>query len=333
MHLVTSISLASSLIALIGAAPTLTERSTDFCPGQWYLSPELKCSSGFTGCVAQEKGNEVCSGQKRFNNDCWSTTGLGSFFDCSSNGFKGCSTNPRICDVKSSTSTKPAIQEPSVTPSVVPGTCRPGEGTFYNCANGFLGCSTDPTVCDPKPSNKPPFPASEAPNTCQSWEGVFYNCANGFKGCSFDPTVCDKPAKPSTTPTAPVTNPDCPFGGQFYVCAINGFRGCSTDPTICDPPKTPTTPAPTTPKPDDMVNPLSGKCSWQKGTQYVAPGECSSGFVGCTGSELGDIKPVCDGEKRFWSTCPPNHGNYYNCGTNGFVGCTTDVNVCDRKSF
>jgi hypothetical protein len=399
MHFITSISLASSFIALTGAVPTLTERSINFCPdGQWYMSPELKCSSGFIGCVAQEKGDDVCSGQKRFNNDCFSTPGLGSFFNCPGNGFKGCTTNPSICDLKSSTSsstsTDPAIQKttvipsvvPSVVPSLAPGSCRPGEGTFYNCATGFKGCSTDPTVCDPKPSNKPSVlpsvlpstPTPVAPNSCQSWEGVFYNCANGFKGCSRDPTVCDKPAKPSTTPcasstpivssvptkpatptpipTGPATNPDCPFGGQFYVCAINGFRGCSTDPTICDPkPKTTTTPVapvlstpiicvlPTTtvtpvasgaaPKPTDMINPLptTGKCSWQKGTQYVAPGQCSSGFVGCTGSELGDIKPVCDGPQRFWSTCPPNSGIYQNCATNGFVGCTTDVNVCDRK--
>lgn len=330
MHLITSISLASSLIVLTGAVPTLTERSTNFCPGQWYLSPELKCSSGFIGCVAQEKGGEVCGGQKRFSNDCWSTPGLGSFFDCSSNGFKGCSTNPRICDVKSSTSTSgSATQKPSVVPSLAPGTCRPDEGTFYNCATGFKGCSTDPTVCDPKPSNTPRTPVSSAPNTCQSWEGVFYNCANGFKGCSFDSTVCDTPSKPSTPPTAPAPSSDCPFGGSFYVCAINGFRGCSTDPTICDP-KTPAAPTPA-----DTVQPASAtaKCSWQKGTHYVAPGECSSGFVGCTGSELGDIKPVCDGEKRFWGTCPPDHGIYQNCGAGGFVGCTTDIFVCDKKSF
>jgi hypothetical protein len=331
MHFVTSISLASSLIVLTGAVPTLTERSTDFCPDQSYLTGDIKCSSGFIGCVGYDKGSEVCNGQKRFFNDCSAASGLGSFYVCASNGFKGCSTNPRICDVKSSTSTdNSATQKPSAVPSLAPGTCRPGEGTFYNCANGFKGCSFDPTVCDTKPSIKPSAPVSSAPNSCQSWEGVFYNCANGFKGCSFDPTVCDKPAKPSATPIAPATNPDCPFGGQFYVCAINNFRGCSTDPTICDPKPS----APAAPKPTDMVNPFSttAKCSWQQGTQYVATGQCSSGFVGCTGSEVGDIKPVCDGEKRFWGSCPPNHGNYYNCA-NGFVGCTTDVGVCDRKSF
>ncbi|KAF3036732.1 hypothetical protein E8E12_008207 [Didymella heteroderae] len=323
MHFITSISLASSLVVLTGAVPTLTERSASFCPGQSYLTSEVKCSSGFIGCVAYDRGSEICNGQKRFFNDCSGASGLGSFFNCA-NGFKGCSTNPRICDNKSSTPADVSLtQTPSVVPSIAPGTCRPGEGTFYNCANGFKGCSTDPTVCDPKSNNKTPGPAPQAPNTCQSWEGVFYKCANGFEGCSTDPTVCDKP---STVPTPPSTGSDCPAGSSFYVCAINGFRGCSADPKICDAPS-----APAKPKPSDTTTlpPTTAKCP--KDTWYVAPNECSSGFVGCTGSQLGEWTDVCPGEKKFWGSCPPKHGNYYNCA-NGFVGCTTDVGVCDKKS-
>ncbi|KAF1926643.1 uncharacterized protein M421DRAFT_6908 [Didymella exigua CBS 183.55] len=286
MHFFTSISLASSLIALAGAIPTLTERAFTFCPGQSHLTPEVKCSSGFIGCAPYEKGSELCNGQKRFFNDCSGDAGLGSFFNCA-NGFKGCTTNPNICDTKPSTGSDTSSTPPSV-PSTAPGSCRAGEGTWYKCATGFEGCSTDHSVCD----------------------------------------------KPSTAPAAPGTGSNCPAGSSFHVCASNGFRGCSTDALICDKPTAPApapVPAPA-PKTADK-NPAAPSPVWScpKDTWYARLNECGSGFVGCTGSALGSSVDVCAGEKRFWGSCPAQHGNYYNCA-NGFVGCTTDVAVCDKKA-
>ena len=282
MYFLTSISLASALIALSSAVPTLSSRLADFCPGMSYIAPDVECSSGFFGCVAYDKGSEICNGSKRFFNDCSDAPGLGSFYNCA-NGFIGCTTNPRICDAKPSEPfMNPYVQSPSSIPSSSSGTCRLREGSWYVCANGFIGCSTDPHVCDPKHS---------------------------------DPVV-----NPSNT-TPPSASSECPAGSSYYVCANNGFRGCSSDPRICD--MLSSTTAPISPL-SKLTPPSSPSSSWTcpQTTWYAKQNECSSGFVGCTGETK-----ACEGEKRFWGTCPPNHGNYLNCA-NGFIGCTTNNRIC-----
>lgn len=256
MHFST-VSLVSALIALGGAIPTLTERSTNFCPGESHLTADIKCSSGFIGCATYEKASQICNGPKRFYNDCSGAPGLGSFFNCA-NGFKGCTTNPRICDNKS--------------PPVTPEGCAAGSKWYICASNGFAGCSNDPRVCD------------------------------------------------SVTTPEPKRPDDCPAEQSYYGCAANGFRGCSADPHVCDAKSDPR------PEPVPMPNPAP---TCPKGTWYVKPDECTSGFVGCTGADSDRFQKLCGGEKQFWGSCPTGHGNYFHCA-NGFVGCTTDVGVCDK---
>ncbi|KAH7361325.1 hypothetical protein BKA66DRAFT_611916 [Pyrenochaeta sp. MPI-SDFR-AT-0127] len=146
------------------------------------------------------------------------------------------------------------------------------------------------------------------------------NCPSGFIGCvqyEKSSEVCNGAKRFYN---------DCsgaPGLGSFYNCA-NGFSGCTTNVNICSTSAPAPKPVDPTPKPVDPT-PKSDTKSWTcpQGTWYAKTGECSSGFVGCTG----DSPNVCPGEKRFWGSCPPKHGNYYNCA-NGFVGCTTNDRIC-----
>ncbi|KAH8706983.1 hypothetical protein GQ44DRAFT_494062 [Phaeosphaeriaceae sp. PMI808] len=151
----------------------------------------------------------------------------------------------------------------------------------------------------------------------QSYLTPELNCPSGFFGCApyeKSSEICNGSKRFYNDCTA------SPGLGSFYLCHSEGyvtFIGCTTNSNICST-ITPTTELPPT---SNNPSPQSRKCP--VGTWYAGSGECSSGFIGCTG--LGP--EVCPGQKRFWGSCPPNHGNYYNCA-NGFLGCTTDAKVC-----
>ena len=201
-----TVSIAATLLALTSAAPTtVTERANHPCPGQDYITPAWGCSSGFIGCVPQSISTSVCTGPKRFFNDCSGAAGLGSFFRCADANnvvtFQGCSTNSNICN----TVTGSGAQAPQ------------------------------------PPQPQPPKPEQPKP----------------------------EPPKPEQ-PAAAAPKWSCPAG-----------------------------------------------------TWYVPKGACSSGFFGCTA----DSSSFCAGPQKYWSTCPPNHGNFYNCA-NGFIGCTTNARIC-----
>jgi hypothetical protein len=180
MHFLTSVSLVSAFFALSSASPILNERSDDFCPGMLHYKPsDTQCPSGFLGCVAYADGDETCGGPKRFFNDCSGGPGLGSFYNCA-NGFRGCSTNPRICDTKSSAST-PSVTPPSNPPSTST-TCPPS--TWYagpnECPSGFVGCTGENKYCEgPK----------RFWGTCPPDHGTYVVC-NGFVGCTTDKKIC-----------------------------------------------------------------------------------------------------------------------------------------------
>lgn len=148
------------------------------------------------------------------------------------------------------------------------------------------------------------------------------NCPSGFIGCApyeRGSAVCKGPKRFYN---------DCsgePNLGSFRRCEVAGvvtFIGCTTNPGICDTSApAPKLSDPVMAPPKDTIRTQSWSCP--PGTWYAKTGECSSGFVGCT-----NVSPqVCGGEKRFWSSCPLNHGNFYNCA-NGFLGCTTNNIIC-----
>jgi len=61
-------------------------------PGQTYYKPGT-CSSGFSGCTANE--GKDCHGAKMYHGDC--PKGTGAFYVCAASGFIGCSTTWKIC--------------------------------------------------------------------------------------------------------------------------------------------------------------------------------------------------------------------------------------------
>ncbi|KAH7411161.1 hypothetical protein BKA64DRAFT_375114 [Cadophora sp. MPI-SDFR-AT-0126] len=61
------------------------------------------------------------------------------------------------------------------------------------------------------------------------------------------------------------------------------------------------------------------------GTSYVDY-ESTSGFKGCTATP----SEYQYGPRKYWSSCPIGHGNWYVCAS-GFKGCTTDSTICDPK--
>ncbi|EON61878.1 hypothetical protein W97_01096 [Coniosporium apollinis CBS 100218] len=187
MHFFTSVFVATCVLSVASAVPTLTERSSAQCPGMSHLKPEHGCSSGFVGCVEYAKASEVCNGPKRFYNDCSALPGSGSFYRCASNGFIGCTTNANIC----ATSSAPPSNPPPTTgnaptsPPAAGWSCPPG--TWYakksECPSGFVGCtSQSPQVCDNGPQR---YFGSCPPN-----HGNYYNCANGFVGCTTNTAIC-----------------------------------------------------------------------------------------------------------------------------------------------
>jgi hypothetical protein len=151
---------------------------------------------------------------------------------------------------------------------------------------------------------------------------VSVKCPSGFVGCApyeMASKICNGPKRFYNDCSA------SPGLGSFYRC--NGFVGCTTNQAICSPGnnKTPTT---TSTASSSTASGTPGqkkpnKWSCPAGAWYVGPGACTSRFVGCTV----DSPTYCLGPKRFWSTCPPNHGTYYVCA-NGFVGCTTNSRIC-----
>jgi hypothetical protein len=179
MHLLASVSLVSLFSALSSALPTLSQRSDDFCPGMFHYKPGNQCPSGFLGCVSWANGDDTCGGPKRFNNDCSGGPGLGSFYNCA-NGFRGCSTNPRICDIESSGPTPPVI--PPVNPPTTSGTCP--QNTWYArpsaCSSGFVGCTSESKHCEGE---------KRFWSTCPPDHGTYVVC-NGFVGCTTDHKIC-----------------------------------------------------------------------------------------------------------------------------------------------
>lgn len=204
MHFLTTLTLATSLLTLASAAPSLQERTSPQCPGQSHLKPEHGCASGFLGCIPYDKASEVCNGPKRFHNDCSAFAGAGSFHRCQSDGvvtFVGCTTNPNICAVSAPTAgeqpkkpaepvTPPATEgttgsSPSAPPASAASSCPPG--TWYakkgECPSGFVGCtSQSPEVCDKGPQR--------FWGTCPLEHGIYYVCNNGFVGCTTNTRVC-----------------------------------------------------------------------------------------------------------------------------------------------
>jgi hypothetical protein len=65
-----------------------------------------------------------------------------------------------------------------------------------------------------------------------------------------------------------------------------------------------------------------------EGRVYYPKGKCSSGFVGCAPANSAQ---VCDGERQYFNDCGHpayNLGNWYQCTSNGFVGCHT-LDACN----
>lgn len=179
-------------------------------------------------------------------------------------------------------------------------------------------------------------------------------CSSGFLGCGVA-SQCTGSSRFITT------SGECPSGWQTHQCTdplskdnTVIWRGCtkSEDNGVCDSilgalsaaRATPETPSPvpsstpedtTTSSPEVTQTPATGsepvpdpnqKCT-AKDTWYSREGDCTSGFIGCMGKD-----DFCTGEKRFWGSCPPMLGSYFVC-SNGFKGCTTDVNICSRPPF
>ncbi|PVH82180.1 hypothetical protein DL98DRAFT_514231 [Cadophora sp. DSE1049] len=74
------------------------------------------------------------------------------------------------------------------------------------------------------------------------------------------------------------------------------------------------------------VNARASPPSCPAGTSYVDY-ESTSGFKGCTATPA----EYQYGPRKYWSSCPTGHGNWYVCA-NGFKGCTTDTTICDKPS-
>ncbi|KAF2633286.1 hypothetical protein BU25DRAFT_405200 [Macroventuria anomochaeta] len=170
-----------------------------------HITPDVKCSSGFIGCVAYDKGSEICNGPKRFYNDCSGAPGLGSFYHCA-NGFVGCTTNSRICDTGSTGS----VKKPDDT------TDCPVDSSYYICAsNGFRGCSTNPHICDPdtKPVDPVVEPVEDPSMTCPAGSSYYVCASNGFRGCSTNPHICDTATTLTYTGSAPTPSASVINGG------------------------------------------------------------------------------------------------------------------------
>jgi hypothetical protein len=98
--------------------------------------------------------------------------------------------------------------------------------------------------------------------------------------------------------------------GQYYTCDKNGFYGCSPNPDVCS-----------QPGPEPPAQPIPGLERYDlcpPGWQWVAPGACPSGFVGC--SNPNDAE-VCAGMPVYATCNRPEYGTYKTCA-NGFFGCS-----------
>ena len=355
------LALTNALPTNTNTRPLTARQASVECPGQTYITPEFHCVSGFTGCVPHERANEVCGGVRRFYNDCWAAPALGYFNRCEKNGrvtFSGCSSEVRVCDRLAGLIGSGSAPSSS-TPSTPPTNGGTGSGSGVGTETEHEWHDTPSTPSPMPPTRSLPVPAPNPPvdddietenESRKGWEcpaGTWYagvdGCKSGYVGCVTEHSICEGDKRYFGT---------CPAGtGNYYNC--NGFVGCSTDKNICEPNRgstpaapspspsksttpstpsksaTPSTPAQESPKPSASAppatnpNPTNNK-GWAcpAGTWYAGVSGCSSGFVGCVTEHS-----ICQGEKRYFGTCPANSGVFYNC--NGFVGCTTDKNVCN----
>ncbi|KAM0207442.1 hypothetical protein ACHAQI_007672 [Fusarium lateritium] len=245
--------------------------------------------------------------------------GVGQFFVCANNGFRGwCSNDP--CDKKwcsdfvektcepvfiteppKGKETKPETTEEghwevTENPAVLPdGQCAPGTGFFQVCSNGFKGCCKF-DACSSKKLICPTQNSKRTDDTvCAPGTGFFQSCSNGFRGCCKTDActgtagVCpdaetkteDKHAEPETWEHEPVET-------EVTNAAV------VADPTVCAP-----------------------------GTGFFQ--SCSNGFRGCCKFDACSGKaPVCPTKnaKRDANptVCPPGTGFFQSC-SNGFRGC------------
>ncbi|KAF2457359.1 hypothetical protein BDY21DRAFT_363658 [Lineolata rhizophorae] len=233
------------------------------------------------------------------------------------NGFKGCSTNPSVCDLPGETTeTAETPEAPNAAPEMPPSADPPApyrmcpeDWTYVvegACPSGFKGCVPDAnSLCGPQQSFH---------GTCPESLGQYYVCSNGFKGCSTNPDVCSY----TTTVEGPVETTDA-AQPPVVVDTPADNNQCGGYPSTPSQPSNNTENA-------TISNTEEGRpySMCPEGHAYVVEGACPSGFLGCTA----DATTVCPPPRRFWGTCPTGHGNYYVC-SNGFKGCSTNANVCD----
>ncbi|KAH6959215.1 hypothetical protein DER45DRAFT_256466 [Fusarium avenaceum] len=182
--------------------------------------------------------------------------GVGQFFVCANNGFRGwCSNDPcdkkwcsdfveKTCDpVFITEPPKGKVPEPedeghweeTVNPVVLPeGQCAPNTGFFQSCSNGFRGCCKS-DACSGKAPICPPTVAKRQtdPTVCPPGSGFFQSCSNGFRGCckgdacagSWCPDAQTLKVKVRSATAASSDGTCRPGTGFFQVCS-NGFKGC-----------------------------------------------------------------------------------------------------------
>jgi len=233
----------------------------DLCPRGWQYRVIGACSSGFIGC-AKPEDTATCSGPLRYRQTC-ERPEYGQYYACPSNGFYGCSPDPKVCSQLG----------PNPPPQPIPGVQRSDlcpQGWKWlapkACNSGFVGCARadDTEVCN----------GMRVFATCNLPEyGTYKTCKNGFFGCSpnnWDP--CQEsngstPTPPAPQPPAPKpdtpTHPKCAAGTTYYTrgACSSGFTGCGR-PDLCS----------------GAQRFWWGDCPAGTGIFNV----CSNGFQGCT---------------------------------------------------
>ncbi|KAF4947352.1 hypothetical protein FSARC_13988 [Fusarium sarcochroum] len=258
--------------------------------------------------------------------------GVGSYYVCGANGFRGyCSNDPcalewcsdfvyKTCDPVFITKPvdgsdgedseghwEPEEHNEKTPEKKLPeGQCAEGTGFFQVCSNGFKGCCKS-DAC----SGKSPICPDNKANSDQHVKAETENTETHKSETEKTETT-----KPKTTQALP--EGQCAEGTGFFQVCSNGFKGCcksdacSGSAPIC--PDTKTVKA----RGDDPTVCAPGTGFFQS---------CSNGFRGCCKSDAcSSTAPVCPDTKTVKArntdptVCPEGTGFFQSC-SNGFRGC------------